>query len=83
MAVPVRGQFKIEKGVPELPFQRSKYPFADMTPGDSFLIPVPEAAHRHAVQAKAGAACRAWGGRNGGKYVSRQVDGGVRIWRIE
>lgn len=73
---------KIEKGLP-VPTKRSgptKYPFADMTTGDSFFV--------------AGANSSAlWGSiwsyknRHGGNFTARTVTEngvkGVRVWRVK
>ena len=75
-------EFKIEKGVP-LPDQssrggrRGKYPWAELEVGDSFFVP--------------GKTARQLGGANTGgrrafpdrRFVSRTVEGGTRIWRVE
>lgn len=61
----------IEKGVP-LPSRapKSKYPFAEMAIGDSFL-----ASDVKTVSTKAAAA------QTGFKFKSKAVDGGCRVWR--
>ncbi len=82
--------FKIEKGI-ELPSLSSKrgvergrygksrdYPFKDMIIGDSFLIQEPEE-----IWGKARKAAALWGKRHDRKYTTRQVDGGLRVWRTE
>ena len=67
--------FIIEKGIP-FPARGSKYPFADMEVGDSFLAPdtkiasVYNAAHAYAHKHKVSLRVRA-------------TPEGVRVWRIE
>lgn len=81
--------FKIEKEI-ELPaFQRAiKYPFATMTPGDSFLIPEVDGKARGANHASAAyarfkarqpsvAEVKQW------RLVTRRVPGGVRCWVVD
>jgi hypothetical protein len=80
--------FKIEKGIPLCrPSSKSnKYPFDQMEVGDSFFVP-----HAEAKSARMAALTR-----NAGQYkklpkyvtvqrhfVTRTVDGGMRIWRTE
>jgi len=70
--------FQIEKGipVPETP-GRGLYPFADMDVGDSFFVGGEVSARSKAVSAAS------WfGKRNGLKFSCRNVDGGLRIWRV-
>ena len=68
-------EIKIEKGIP-IP-ERSKYPFAEMKPGDSIFIPGKKAnqlslaTHTQKLRAK------------GWRFCSRTVDDGARVWRIE
>lgn len=76
-ALAASNEFRIEKGI-EVPTIRrtSVYPLADMEPGDSFFVP------GESVRDRSAAAARLWGRRNDRKFVSRSVDGGVRIWRL-
>ena len=69
---------KIEKGIPLPDFQRgpsraTKYPYAQMVVGDSIFI---------ATSKKSVSMHIMWATRTGFKFTFRQVDGGVRIWRI-
>ena len=80
--------YKIEKDVPlcRPSSKLNKYPFDQMEVGDSFLVPYAEAkSARMAALA-----------RNAGRnkklpkhvtvqrhFVTRTVDGGMRIWRVE
>ena len=80
--------YKIEKDVPLSSYniKSRKYPFDQMEVGDSFFAPYPDAkkARQNAIS------------RNKGKYrklpkniavqrhfVTRTVEGGVRIWRTK
>jgi len=67
---------EIEKGVP-VPSRwiNEKYPLDDMEVGDSFFTNSPAVKVRPAVTH--------YGRRNGRKYVTRSMDGGLRVWRVE
>ncbi len=52
----------------------SSYPFGDMALNDSFLVP------REQSKAARAAAVH-YARRKGVKFVSRKVEGGIRIWR--
>lgn len=71
--------FKIERGVavPAARKRITRYPFAEMEIGDSFLAPVQKAT-------SAASAARIYGRINGRKLVARREgdDGAVRIWRV-
>ena len=81
-------EFKIEKNI-ERPDPKvgpiPKYPFREMKVGDLFFIPVADVAYR----LKAGSAVRNAAlmarvrDKTIGRFSSRMVDGGVRVWRIE
>ena len=68
--------FKIEHGVaiPKKRSECSKYPFNLMGIGDSVLGHEKEGA-------RIAAAASVWGKLNGKKFISRKVEGGVRVWR--
>lgn len=71
--------YPIEDGVllPEkAPGRPAKYPFAALRVGQSFFV----AGGTQPVMA-----CRAstFGKHHGGKFVTRKVEGGVRVWRVE
>jgi len=68
----------IEKGVP-LPASvtAKKYPFSEMEVGDSLFLPGENSAGNVAAYA------RSYGQRSGWKYSARNVEGGLRIWRVE
>lgn len=75
--------YEIEKGVqiPDSRWQRGrprKYPFSEMEVGDSFVVQPTE--RKPAITS-----ADQWAKyhKNGAKFVSRFVDGVVRIWRVE
>lgn len=74
-------EIKIEKGVP-LPPRKSKYPFAEMEPGDSFFAKPNEGQSLKQLHNSimGCARLRLFPGK---KFTSRQMDGGVRVWRID
>jgi hypothetical protein len=70
----------IEKAVPlpqqHRPTRSSKYPFADMEPGDSFLATDVKATTMYSSVARYVRSCG-----NTKKFTVRSVEGGVRVWR--
>lgn len=79
---------KIEKGVPLVPRRATdgrgpRYPWADLTVGDSFLSPTPEGCSLQRLQRRISNLCAYQARTNPGrKFVTRQVEGGVRVWRV-
>lgn len=73
-------EFKIEKDVPvalSVMGRPSRYPFTDMEPGDSILVPA-----EHEKQA--GWSAAKYAAYHGKTFASRkQSDGSRRIWRLE
>lgn len=73
-------EFTIEKGIPVSKRvgagRETKYPFDLMEVGDSFLVTDLK------VKTISRTCCR-YGKRLSRKFVSRTVDGGVRVWRTE
>ena len=69
---------KIEKGIP-LP-SRMRYPLRYMKTGDSFFVPCADE-DQAKVQRRASGSCAKLRGL--GKFSVRQVEGGVRVWKIE
>jgi hypothetical protein len=70
---------EIEKGIPFLARKRAaepKYPFEGMEVGASFFVAAKE---RKAVANKLASATY---GHKPKKFSVRQVDGGVRVWRV-
>lgn len=75
--------YKIEKGV-EMPRPPQLYPWADMEPGDSFLVPCVAAERGKVGNRIRNAAERFIEVRKlDWKFRYRSVKGGVRIWRTE
>lgn len=73
-------QYEIEKGV-EMPVRASrapKYPWAEMQNGDSFKHPLSLSS---AVSSANGA--RKIKGNENKKFVAREKDGVVRVWRVK
>jgi hypothetical protein len=66
---------KIEKGIPAPARGLEKYPFPLMKVGDSFLTPTSNPNARNAAYM--------YGSRSGKKFVARQTDAGIRIWRVK
>jgi len=65
--------FKIEKNIPmPVIVPRSKYPFKDMLPGDSVIIPGKKPSNVHGTLKYLLPM----------KFICRTVDRGVRVWRI-
>ena len=73
--------YKIETGIP-IPVRttkggagrKPKYPFADLKVGESFLVP-------NKTTEKFGATVTLARKRTGMNFATRNVEGGVRIWR--
>ena len=73
-------EITIEKGIPVAPLtgagRKNKYPFDAMEVGDSFFI-------KDRTVKNFSRYCGVHGKRLARKFVSRTVDGGVRVWRTE
>jgi len=80
--VPEARRIVIEKGVPLPALRRagrkSKYPFAEMEPGDSFFVKDVKASSLHTS-----ALCFAKRHQPAWKFVTRKVEGGTHIWRVK
>lgn len=80
---------KIEQNIP-LPAARrtpaeynSNYPFAKLTPGDSFLIPLPADPKKAKRKRLTISGLMLYHARKrGAKYASRRLADGLRVWRI-
>lgn len=75
----MNSEFKIEKGIPAPRYSKGrglKYPFDKMEVGDSFLA---TGSKPHVVSSCASN----FGKKNSKKFVTRIVDGGVRVWRAQ
>jgi hypothetical protein len=68
---------QIERGV-TFPLTRSKYPFADMEPGDSILFQDKARANSARISSLRFVRLHqpAW------KFAMRKVEGGWRMWRV-
>ncbi len=71
---------KVESGVP-LPDpngRKSKYPWDSMKEGDSFFVPCADGDRVRMQNALASVSRQ----HRPHKFTARQVDGGIRVWRI-
>jgi hypothetical protein len=83
LGIPMNQAFKIENHVP-MPKPgdgKRKYPWAQLELGQSFLIPC-DTWEREGVQFSL-TSCRRGAEKTGKKFATRQVDGGVRVWRVK
>ena len=77
--------YKIEKGIPVSGLTKgrrgSKYPFADMEVGDSFLLPCGD---KERVKTMARVSCSITRQKVTGKlFTARSAEGGIRVWRTK
>jgi len=71
--------FKIEKNVPSPTTDgKSKYPFGEMSIGDSFFV----SDYDSITHGRLRSAAQSYGKKNSMKFTVRKVDGGIRVWRI-
>lgn len=68
-----KSEFNIEKNVPLF----KRYPFADMKPGDSFVVP------KNIQRVTVYMAAKRYGERHNQTYAVRQTPEGLRCWRLE
>ncbi|HQT62754.1 hypothetical protein [Acidiphilium sp.] len=68
------GMIEIEKNVP-MPMRRQRYPWRQMKVGDSFVVP-------GKTSGAFSGAKRAAAKATGFKFATRNVEGGVRVWRV-
>ena len=73
---------KIEKGIP-IPGDQKAYPFDRMKVGDSIFIKHPTSVSGKRVGRTAGNAASNYSRSHEGKFTTRTVRGGTRIWRAE
>jgi hypothetical protein len=72
--------YTIEKGIPIPPIkQASTYPFNTMEVDDSFLVET----DREDIVESARSAAQWHAQKYGKKFVTRTVEGGLRIWRVK
>ena len=72
--------FKIEKKLPIPKANHTgakKYPWREMAVGDSFFVPTPVKTATMRGQASM------WGIKLKGRFTVRDVEGGVRVWRVK
>ncbi len=81
---------EIEQGIPMPPPRKSgggggnqKYPWEGMQIGDSFFVPQPPGITLAKLQIRVNGSAAPAGKRLGTRYTVRQVEGGVRVWRVE
>ena len=68
---------KIEKNIPVPPFRKAlKYPFEEMQVGDSFLV-------TDVKRENLAITARKYGKKAGKDFLVREVEGGVRCWRVK
>lgn len=60
----------------------NKYPFGDMSVGNSFFVAAPEAQYFKIREAVSKAVQYAQRTKEGYRFTTRHVDGGIRVWRI-
>lgn len=77
---PSSTEFKIEKGipVPQHVHANRKYPFMDLSVGDSFFVKTTDLKKAHAVACSA----RINSKKSDKKFTAKQDSDGVRVWRI-
>ena len=69
--------YEIDKGIPIPPkHHRSKYPFAQMKPGDSFFVP---GGKRSTISSAVKDRRK---NNPGEEWTYRTKDNGVRVWRV-
>lgn len=71
--------FEVEKNIP-VPNARRQYPWRRMEVGDSFFLSGDFPAAKRSVIACSAAS---FGKRSGKKFITRRVEGGLRVWRVE
>ena len=73
--------YEIEKGVP-IPAGRTKYPFAGMKVGDSFVVKDEHGCSIDTLMVRMRGAC-AWahGKHPDRKFIVRREGGAIRVWR--
>lgn len=74
--------FKVEKGVRI--GRRTKYPWPDMEPGDSFLVPWDDEVPPHALQKRVHSVGARWCQNNRPDLAvrTRLRENGVRVWLV-
>ena len=70
---------KVEKGIKIPKPKHRRYPWTKMGVGDSFFVPC----ERHEKVKVATSILQAARHQRPARYITRVVDGGIRVWRIE
>lgn len=72
------GKVVVEKNIPMPPSRKSveAYPWAEMLAGDSFFAAGQK-------QSNMSSMASVQGRKRGWKFVTRSVEGGVRVWRVK
>lgn len=77
-------EFKVEKGVPrpERSGNVARYPWAEMSDGDSFFVPYEPGRNRHIQSGNLLACGRGWFARRNipCEIVARKEADGIRVW---
>lgn len=76
--------FQIDKNIPIIDRNRKMgrpavYPFDDMEVNDSFYVPNVTCKMRHSIQSQMAYRERV----HKRKFISRKIDNGLRVWRVE
>jgi hypothetical protein len=78
-------EFRIEKGVsiPRRARRERLYPLAEMEINDSFLVPGDDAKRLQNLVCHSVRYFRRTAAGAGKKFITRRVEGGLRVWRVE
>jgi len=74
--------YEIEKNVPLSP-HKTKYPWNDMVVGDSFLVKPKNGQTARSFRCSISALASHRGKMHNEKYTTREINGNIRIWRVE
>ena len=74
-------EYKIDKSIPIPTPARSKYPFHELSVGESFFVAA--SGYTTSVYRGVQSLTHYYSRGSGKKFVMRSVDGGVRVWRTE
>lgn len=85
-----QGVFKIESGIP-LPSPRrarlggkwGTLPFAKLEVGQSFLVPAKDMEQKKKTRDSLSSTCATQGKKLDRRFVTRIMDDGIRVWRVE
>ena len=73
--------YQIDKDIPVPEKKGNKYPWGDMEPGDSFSVGLAGTSN---LRMSLTSSARYWANKNcqTAKFCTREIDGGIRIWRL-